>query len=200
VEFLSTDLPATYKGLIEKKYTWIEAKEVSTNGALIESREHGGKFSRQSSWEAPRGKNKGQQRFSPYCKGHNHDLLESLTKTPKEIFSTERVANAFEPPPRMASKGRNRDMTKYCHFHEDFGYETNSCRELKKQIEETVRSGQLTHIVKGISKGKEKIADTQLEKNDVGEAPILMVRRGGPSQKRKEVEESTPKMCPKIDF
>ena len=94
----------------------------------------------------------------------------------------------------MTSKGRNRDMTKYCHFHEDFGHETNSCRELKKQIEEVVRSGQLTHLVKGIRKGKEKIADTPLEKNDVGEAPILMVRRGGPSQKRKEVEESTLKM------
>nr|GEV78608.1 hypothetical protein [Tanacetum cinerariifolium] len=33
VEFLSTDLPTTYKGLTEKTYTWIEAKEVATNGA-----------------------------------------------------------------------------------------------------------------------------------------------------------------------
>ncbi|GJT10046.1 hypothetical protein Tco_0857088 [Tanacetum coccineum] len=32
VEFLSTDLPTTYKGLMEKTYTWIEAKEVATNG------------------------------------------------------------------------------------------------------------------------------------------------------------------------
>ncbi|GJW91501.1 reverse transcriptase domain-containing protein [Tanacetum coccineum] len=33
VEFLSTDLPTTYKGLMEKTYTWIEAREVATNGA-----------------------------------------------------------------------------------------------------------------------------------------------------------------------
>ncbi|GKC24244.1 zinc finger, CCHC-type containing protein [Tanacetum coccineum] len=33
MEFLSTDLPTTYKGLMEKTYTWIEAKEVATNGA-----------------------------------------------------------------------------------------------------------------------------------------------------------------------
>nr|GEX68220.1 hypothetical protein [Tanacetum cinerariifolium] len=33
VEFLSNDLPTTYKGLIEKTYTWIEAKEVATIGA-----------------------------------------------------------------------------------------------------------------------------------------------------------------------
>nr|GEW36178.1 reverse transcriptase domain-containing protein [Tanacetum cinerariifolium] len=29
VEFLSTDLPTSYKGLMEKTYTWIEAKEVT---------------------------------------------------------------------------------------------------------------------------------------------------------------------------
>nr|GEV91380.1 reverse transcriptase domain-containing protein [Tanacetum cinerariifolium] len=38
VEHLSTDLPSTYKGLMEKTYTWIEAREVATNGALNERR------------------------------------------------------------------------------------------------------------------------------------------------------------------
>ncbi|GJS53924.1 MAK10-like protein [Tanacetum coccineum] len=32
VEHLSTDLQSTYKGLMEKTYTWIEAREVATNG------------------------------------------------------------------------------------------------------------------------------------------------------------------------
>nr|GEU55501.1 reverse transcriptase domain-containing protein [Tanacetum cinerariifolium] len=32
VERLSTDLPLTYKGLMEKTYTWVEEKEVATNG------------------------------------------------------------------------------------------------------------------------------------------------------------------------
>ncbi|GKB14196.1 hypothetical protein Tco_0848119 [Tanacetum coccineum] len=32
VEFLSTDLPTTYKGLMEKTYTWIEARLLATNG------------------------------------------------------------------------------------------------------------------------------------------------------------------------
>ncbi|GKB30145.1 hypothetical protein Tco_0869546 [Tanacetum coccineum] len=32
VEFLSADLLTSYKGLMEKNYTWIEAKEVATNG------------------------------------------------------------------------------------------------------------------------------------------------------------------------
>ncbi|GKD27994.1 hypothetical protein Tco_1234208, partial [Tanacetum coccineum] len=33
VEHLSTDIPSTYKGLMEKTYTWIKAREVATNGA-----------------------------------------------------------------------------------------------------------------------------------------------------------------------
>nr|GEV49540.1 reverse transcriptase domain-containing protein [Tanacetum cinerariifolium] len=33
VERLTTDLPSTYKGLMEKTYTWIEAREVATNEA-----------------------------------------------------------------------------------------------------------------------------------------------------------------------
>ena len=159
VEFLSTDLPATYKGLMEKTYTWIEAKEVSTNGAPIESREHGSKISKHSSWEGSK-KNKNHGRFTPYHKNPNHGLLGSLSKSPREILAMERAAKAFEPPPRMTSKGRNRDMTKYCHFHENYGHETNSCRELKKHIEEAVKTGQLAHLVKGIKKGKEKISDT----------------------------------------
>ncbi|GJY32309.1 reverse transcriptase domain-containing protein [Tanacetum coccineum] len=39
VKFLSTDLPTTYKGLMEKTYTWIEAREVATNGAPNDQRE-----------------------------------------------------------------------------------------------------------------------------------------------------------------
>ncbi|GJX90914.1 retrovirus-related pol polyprotein from transposon TNT 1-94 [Tanacetum coccineum] len=38
VEFLSIDLPTTYKGLMEKTYTWIEAREVATNRAPSEQR------------------------------------------------------------------------------------------------------------------------------------------------------------------
>ncbi|GKA22538.1 hypothetical protein Tco_0708500, partial [Tanacetum coccineum] len=36
MEFLSTDLPTTYKGLMEKTYTWIE---VATNGALSDHKD-----------------------------------------------------------------------------------------------------------------------------------------------------------------
>ncbi|GJX12442.1 hypothetical protein Tco_0204200 [Tanacetum coccineum] len=40
LEHFSTDLPSTFKGLQEKTYTWIEAREVATNGALNDQREN----------------------------------------------------------------------------------------------------------------------------------------------------------------
>ncbi|GJU45789.1 hypothetical protein Tco_1203055 [Tanacetum coccineum] len=39
VDFLSIDLPTTYKGLMEKTYTWIEAMEVATIGATSDYKE-----------------------------------------------------------------------------------------------------------------------------------------------------------------
>ncbi|GJS92057.1 reverse transcriptase domain-containing protein [Tanacetum coccineum] len=49
VEFLSTDLPTTYKDLMEKTYTWIDAKEVATNGTSNDHQERSNKFKRNSS-------------------------------------------------------------------------------------------------------------------------------------------------------
>ncbi|GJT47927.1 hypothetical protein Tco_0974084 [Tanacetum coccineum] len=39
VEHLSTDLPSTYNGLMEKSYTWVEAREVATNGVSNDRRD-----------------------------------------------------------------------------------------------------------------------------------------------------------------
>nr|GFC15998.1 hypothetical protein [Tanacetum cinerariifolium] len=63
VEHLSMDLPSTYKGLMEKTYTWIKVREVATNGAPNDHRDN---FER--SRKSYRDKGKGQKsrdRFSP---------------------------------------------------------------------------------------------------------------------------------------
>ncbi|GJR72656.1 reverse transcriptase domain-containing protein [Tanacetum coccineum] len=143
VEHLSTDLPSTYKGLMEKTYTWVEAREVATNGASSDRR----------------------------------DSFES----PKEILATEKAARSFEPPSKMFGSKRSRDMSKYCHFHEDYGHDTNDCRHLRTQIQEAINSGKLSHLVKGIKKERTKSSDTprgESKKNKdttPAEATILMV-------------------------
>ncbi|GJT51525.1 reverse transcriptase domain-containing protein [Tanacetum coccineum] len=124
VEHLSTDLPSTYKGLMEKTYTWIEAREVATNRIPNDRRENFER-SRKSSWD----NNRGQK---------------------------EKAARSFEQPPRMFGRRRSRDMSKYCHFHKDHGHDTNECRQLRNQIKEAVKSGQLSHLVIGIKKERDE--------------------------------------------
>ncbi|GJS28602.1 hypothetical protein Tco_0489222 [Tanacetum coccineum] len=49
VEFLSIDLPTSYKGLMEKTYTWIEAREVATNSTLNDRQDNSKRFKRNPS-------------------------------------------------------------------------------------------------------------------------------------------------------
>ncbi|GKB22332.1 hypothetical protein Tco_0856255 [Tanacetum coccineum] len=128
VEHLFTDLPSTYKGLMEKTYTWIEGRKVTTNGTPNDRRENFER-SRKSSWDNNQGQ-KGRDRFSPY-KGPNHGLLSNLSKSPGEILAIEKAARSFKQPPRMFGSRRSRDMSKYYHFHEDHGHDTNDCRQLR---------------------------------------------------------------------
>ncbi|GJW55936.1 hypothetical protein Tco_0100021 [Tanacetum coccineum] len=82
------------------------------------------------------------------------------TTTKDRKTKTERATKSFEPPPKMFGSKRSRDTSKYCHFHEDYGHDTNDCRHLKVHIQEAINSGQLSHLVKGIKKEKAKSTDT----------------------------------------
>ncbi|XP_022007614.1 uncharacterized protein LOC110906852 [Helianthus annuus] len=84
-----------------------------------------------------------------------------LTKTPQEILATEEVKQSFRPPRPLLKSKKNENSTQYCEFHEEKGHYTNDCFQLKKRIEEAVKSGELAHLVKGLrdkmaeGKGKE---------------------------------------------
>ncbi|GJY12020.1 hypothetical protein Tco_0381329 [Tanacetum coccineum] len=152
------DLPNTYTGLMERTYTWIEAKEVATNGAPNDHRESFDRVIRNSFWDNNKGK-KTSGRFSPY-RGSNHRLLSSLSKSPREILETENVAKTFEQPPCLIGSRRSLDMSKYCHSHEDYGHDTNQCRELRHQIKEAVKSEKLAHL---IGEGQKKLKEASQE-------------------------------------
>ncbi|GKC71510.1 hypothetical protein Tco_1117393 [Tanacetum coccineum] len=88
-----------------------------------------GKFKKKNSWDNNKGK-KNISGFSPY-RGVNHGLLSNLSKSPREILATKKVTKAFKQPPCLIEGRRSRDMSKYCHFHEDHRLDTNQCLELR---------------------------------------------------------------------
>nr|GEV12697.1 reverse transcriptase domain-containing protein [Tanacetum cinerariifolium] len=87
LELSPLDLPSTYKGLMEKTYTWIKAREVPTNRAPND-RSDNFEGSRKSSWDNGRGQ-KNKYMFSLYW-GPNHGLLSSLSKSLKKILAIEK--------------------------------------------------------------------------------------------------------------
>nr|GEW56952.1 reverse transcriptase domain-containing protein [Tanacetum cinerariifolium] len=90
-------------------------------------------------------------------KGKEGDLTGSpplLTKTPKEILAAE--TGKFQPPPPMVTPVEKRSSNKFCDFHNDKGHSTDECMQLKKQIEELVRAGKLSHLIKDIKHGRDQ--------------------------------------------
>ncbi|GJX05860.1 reverse transcriptase domain-containing protein [Tanacetum coccineum] len=68
------------------------------------------------------------------------DRFSLLTKTPKEIFALEK--GKFKAPPPMVTPVEKRDPNKYCEFHADTGHSTDECMQLRKQIDEMIKSGE----------------------------------------------------------
>ncbi|GJU18122.1 hypothetical protein Tco_1146088 [Tanacetum coccineum] len=106
-------------------------------------------------------------RGSQYKAGRRQDRFTPLTKIPKEILAMETVK--FKAPPLMTGPVENRNKNKFCEFHGDKGHGTNECIHLRRQIEEAVRSGELSHLVKEIKQGGKRGEHAKTTKK--GEAP-----------------------------
>nr|GEW06565.1 hypothetical protein [Tanacetum cinerariifolium] len=86
--------------------------------------------------------------------GRRSSRFTSLTRTPKEILAAE--AGKFQPPPPMVTLVEKRISNKFCDFHNDKGHNTDECMQLKKHIEELVRAGKLSHLIKEIKHGRDQ--------------------------------------------
>nr|GEU51036.1 reverse transcriptase domain-containing protein [Tanacetum cinerariifolium] len=96
-------------------------------------------------------KKKGHVSWKPRDQSKRHS---SVKRTPKEILATD--ASKFQPPPPMVTPVEKRSSNKFCDFHNDKGHSTDECMKLKKQIEELVRAGKLSHLIKEIKQGRDQ--------------------------------------------
>nr|GEW11999.1 reverse transcriptase domain-containing protein [Tanacetum cinerariifolium] len=86
--------------------------------------------------------------------GRKPNRFTPLTRTPKEILATK--ASKFQPPPPIVTPVEKRSSNKFCDFHNDKGHSTEECMQLKKQIEELVRVGEFSHMIKEIKQGRDQ--------------------------------------------
>ncbi|XP_035832813.1 uncharacterized protein LOC118481711 [Helianthus annuus] len=143
-------LPKTLEEALERAEAHIRGEEVVD---IKEQRKRG------SSWRPRRSEQRRLECRNPPSREKTTNFT-ALTKTPHEILAIEEVKQSFRPPRPLPKSKRNENSTQFREFHEEKGHHTNDCFQLKKRIEETVKSGELAHLVKGvrdkIAKGKRK--------------------------------------------
>nr|GEV46457.1 reverse transcriptase domain-containing protein [Tanacetum cinerariifolium] len=54
------------------------------------------------------------------------------------------------PPPSLVGTSKRENLDRYCDYHGEKGHYTNDCFQLKKQLEITLKSGKLNHLVKDV--------------------------------------------------
>ncbi|GKC86075.1 hypothetical protein Tco_1141792 [Tanacetum coccineum] len=62
----------------------------------------------------------------------------------------------FRPPPQMTTPVEKRNASKFCEFHGEVGHTTDECMHLKRQIEEMLKVGKLSHLIKELKKNNGK--------------------------------------------
>nr|GEV82660.1 hypothetical protein [Tanacetum cinerariifolium] len=86
--------------------------------------------------------------------GRGSNRFTPLTRTLKEILAAE--AGKFQASPPMVTPVEKISNNKFCDFHNDKGHNMDECMQLKKQIEELVRAGKLSHLIKEIKHGRDQ--------------------------------------------
>nr|GEU90294.1 reverse transcriptase domain-containing protein [Tanacetum cinerariifolium] len=82
--------------------------------------------------------------------------LRSSKKLPKNFFSLDKGKSKAPPP--MTTPVKKQNHVKFCEFHGEVGHTTDECMHLKKQIEEMLKAGKLSHLIKELKQnnGKEQ--------------------------------------------
>nr|GEW11035.1 reverse transcriptase domain-containing protein [Tanacetum cinerariifolium] len=120
-----------------------------------------------------RGNLQNEQRFE-----RKQDRFTLLTKTPREILALDK--GKFKPPLPMITLVEKRNASKFCEFHGEVGYTNDECMHLKRHIEEMLKAGKLSHLIKELKQNNEKDQAKTAKKGETSEKDkplaILMVQ------------------------
>ncbi|GKA33474.1 hypothetical protein Tco_0719903 [Tanacetum coccineum] len=145
-------------------------------------------------WKQPEGGNK--PNFKKGFKNKQRsdrkpDRFSLLTKTPKEIFALEK--GKFKAPPPMVTPAEKRDPNKYCEFHADTRHSTDECMQLRKQIDEMIKSGKLSQFIKELKQSDKPKAQKKGETTEKDKPlAILMIQQWERVSKQRVTQSFSP--------
>ncbi|XP_059650582.1 uncharacterized protein LOC132296395 [Cornus florida] len=97
---------------------------------------------------------------APKKKSRTTKRVTPLKVTPARLYQETKARNIFQIPPPIRQPMEQRDQNKHCAFYSDFGYLTNDCRSLRKQVEALMAKGELTEYL--ITPGQQRQQDRAL--------------------------------------
>ncbi|KAD7476973.1 hypothetical protein E3N88_00109 [Mikania micrantha] len=177
-EKLGEDFPTTFDGLMDKVRAFVRGKDT-----ILRARE----------WDV-------KKNPRPYRTREGTDNQAKATQYPAKgrSYADKRRQKIFSKNHNPCVTLPDHTPDEYCEFHRCHGHKTNDCIHLWKEIEEAIKSGKLSHLVKEIgaatSKGKEP---TKWEENEKRRSYVNMIRRhpneeGGDNKRTKTFDEEPP--------
>ncbi|GJR36530.1 reverse transcriptase domain-containing protein, partial [Tanacetum coccineum] len=128
------------------------------------------------------------------------DRFTLLSKSPKEILGLEK--GKFKAPPPMTTPVEKRNNIKFCKFHGEVGHNTDECMHLKRQIEELLKAGKLSYVIKELKqnngKDQPKINKKEEASNKDKALAILMIQPWQRVARQRITQSFSPD--PKISF
>nr|GEV26152.1 reverse transcriptase domain-containing protein [Tanacetum cinerariifolium] len=94
------------------------------------------------------------------------DMITLLSKSLQEILALEK--GKVTAPPPMTTSVKKRNNNKFYEFHREVRHNTDECMHLKRQIEELLKNGKLSHVIKELKQNSRK---NQPKANKKGKHP-----------------------------
>uniref|UniRef100_A0A2N9HJS8 RNA-directed DNA polymerase n=1 Tax=Fagus sylvatica TaxID=28930 RepID=A0A2N9HJS8_FAGSY len=118
---------------------------------------------------AQRNRNRRQEDRSGRGFNERFNSFTPLNAPVDHIFMQIRTDPVLKWPGKLLTDPDKRPRDKYCRFHRDHGHNTEDCYDLKRQIEELIKQGNLPRFIeKGQREGRPQGARQQ---RPLGEAP-----------------------------
>ncbi|XP_057248901.1 uncharacterized protein LOC125494762 [Beta vulgaris subsp. vulgaris] len=104
-----------------------------------------------------------------------------FNKAQYSILMEIKDQHELKAPTEMKTPYRNRDKSKYCHFHKDCGHETNECKHLKRALEDLARKGKMNSYLPLSGRKFQKKDNRQGRRKDdeSTDEDVVMVISGG---------------------
>ncbi|GJW97872.1 hypothetical protein Tco_0179680 [Tanacetum coccineum] len=100
----------------------------------------------------------------------------------------------IETPPPMTTPVEKRNANKFCEFHGEVGHNTDECNHLRKQIEDMLKAGKLSHIIRELKQNSGKEQPKKKGETSGKEKPqaILMIQSRQNAVRQKITQSFSP--------